>query len=163
MKASNHPGRILPQDSAPADAAESMIVGQAVSQTEVEDLLYGDDRPVTARVDRLRELADVLRVRQAGEFADDDTGALLDEIDRAIGELTADQELAGEPSMLDGVMAVDPTDHRETLSPDSEELEAIEEVDLDSLSEDFDEDDLPVVLDAEEWRGDGFDPDKGVK
>ncbi|SFZ86421.1 hypothetical protein SAMN02983003_3602 [Devosia enhydra] len=136
MRASNHPGRILPQDTAPGDAHDEMITGMAVSQTEIEDLLYGDDRPVAARVDRLRELADEVRVRASGDLVDDDARALLGEIERAISELSSDDENAGEPDMLDGMVAIDPLDHRETLSPDSDELEAIEEIDLESLDED---------------------------
>lgn len=148
MRASNHPGRILPQDTAPGDAADEMITGMAVSQTEIEDLLYGDDRPVAARIDRLRELGDEVRTRSAGDIADNDARALLAEIERAIAELSGDEEQAGEPDMLDGMFAIDPTDHRETLSPDSDELEAIEEIDLESLSEADDEDDA-VIADAD--------------
>ncbi|MGV3651225.1 MAG: hypothetical protein ACO1OK_07345 [Devosia sp.] len=140
MRASNHPGRILPQDTAPGDAQDEMITGMAVSQTEIEDLLYGDDRPVAARVDRLRELADEVRARASGDLVDDDARSLLGEIERAIAELSSDDENAGEPDMLDGMVDIDPRDHRETLSPDSDELEEIEEVDLESLdAEDEDE------------------------
>ena len=151
MRASNHPGRILPQDTAPGDAHDEMITGMAVSQTEIEDLLYGDDRPVAARVDRLRELADEVRARASGDLVDDDARSLLAEIERAISELSSDDENAGEPDMLDGMMDTDPTDHRETLSPDSDELEAIEEIDLESLEDedDLDDDLADAVLEDE--------------
>ena len=59
-------------------------------------------------------------------------------------------------------MADDPLNHRETLSPDSDELEAIEEDDEASLSdgsEPLDDD----VLDPEEWSEDDSDVDRGVR
>jgi hypothetical protein len=160
MRASNHPGRILPQDTAPGDAADEMNTGLAVSQTEVEDLLYGDDRPVAARIDRLRELGEELRTRSAGDIADNDARALYAEIERAISALSTDEDNAGDPDMLDGVMDVDPLDHRETLSPDSDELEEIEEVDLESLDElDDDDEAFGADLDDEDLDDDDDDAD----
>ena len=74
MRPTNHPGHILPQDTRPGDANEAANVGQPVSLNEVEDLLYGDDRPAVHRLERLRELAEELRARAAGDIADDDAG-----------------------------------------------------------------------------------------
>lgn len=154
MRASNHPGRILPQDTGPGDAEEEVIAGLAISIDEVQELLYGDDRPVEARVDRLQELAEELRAREAGEVADNDAESLLREIERAIGELRAKGSRSNEPGALD----VDPLEHRETLSPDSDEREALEDADEESV-----EDDIGEVLAPGEWdEGDGFDPDRGV-
>ena len=59
-------------------------------------------------------------------------------------------------------MADDPLNHRETLSPDSDELEAIEEDDEASLSdgsEPLDDD----ALDPEEWSEDNTDVERGVR
>jgi hypothetical protein len=155
MRASNHPGRILPQDTAPGDALEETLAGLAISFDEIQELLYGDDRPVEARIDRLRELADELRAREAGEVADNDAETLLGEVERAIAELESKDERAGEPGALD----VDPLEHRETLAPDSDEREALEDADEESV-----EDDIGEVLAPEEWDdGDGFDPDRGVR
>lgn len=155
MRASNHPGRILPQDTGPGDAEEEVIAGMAISMGEVEELLYGDDRPVEARVDRLRELAEELRARESGEVADNDAETLLAEIERAIGELQSKGGRSSEPGALD----VDPAAHRETLAPDSDEREALEDADEDSVEEDIGE-----VLAPGEWdEGDGFDPGRGVR
>jgi hypothetical protein len=135
MRPTNHPGRVLPQDTRPGDAGDEVNVGQPVSLNEVEDLLYGDDRPAEHRLDRLRELAGELRARSAGDIADDDAGAVLAEIERAIATLEAKSRVAGEPGVLDE----DPLDHRETLAPDSDELEEIEEEDEESIEEDIGE------------------------
>ena len=145
MAASNRPGHILPQDTAPGDANDEVISGQAVSFSEVADLLYGDDRPVEQRIDRLRELGEEGRARAAGEIADDDARGLLDQIEDAIASLEGKSSRPGEPGML----TEDDRDHRETLAPDSDELEEIEEADEASLRE----------LDG--W--DGNDPDEGTR
>lgn len=51
----------------------------------------------------------------------------------------------------------DPAAHRETLSPDSDELEAIEAADEASL-----EDELESAIDKGQWiDGDGLDRDEG--
>jgi hypothetical protein len=135
MRPTNHPGHILAQDTQPGDANEEVNVGQPVSLNEIEDLLYGDDRPAEHRLDRLRELAEELRVRAAGDIADDDAGAVLQEVERAIATLEAKSQFVGEPGALDE----DPLAHRETLSPDSDELEEIEEEDEESVEDDIGE------------------------
>ena len=86
---SNHPGRILPQDTEPGDANEEVISGEAVSLAEIEELLYSEDRPIALRIDRLQELADETRARAAGEIADADARSLLSEIEGAISVLEA--------------------------------------------------------------------------
>lgn len=157
---SAHPGRVLPQDIFPQDGGGEMMTALPISQAEIEDLLYGDDRPAAERVLRLAELADTLRDSQPGDFGDDDPGRLLTEVEEAIarinGALDPDIEI-DEPTMDD-----DPLNHRETLSPDSDELEAIEDDDEASLSDGSEplEDD---VLDPEEWSEDGLDVERGVR
>jgi hypothetical protein len=141
MAAPNHLGHVLPQDTAPGDANEEVNVGQPVSLNEIEDLLYGDDRPAEQRLERLRELADELRARAAGDIADDDARAVLSEVERAIATLAAKSQFVGEPGALDE----DPLDHRETLSPDSDELEEIEEEDEDSVEDDIGEIDSDTI------------------
>lgn len=157
-----HPGRVLPQDMVAQDGWGDMMTALPISQAEIEDLLYGDDRPPAERVERLSELADSLRNREPGDFGDNDPGRLLVEIDGAIARLTGalerDPELEfDEPTMID-----DPLNHRETLSPDSDELEAIEEDDEASLSDGSEPLD-DAVLDPEEWSEDGFDGERGVR
>src|SRR5688572_2024508 len=144
MRPSNHPGHILPQDTQPGDANEEVNLGQPVSLTEIEDLLYGDDRPAEHRLERLRELAEELRTRAAGDIADDDTGAVLQEVERAIATLETKSQFVGEPGALDE----DPLAHRETRSPDSDELEEIEEEDEESIEED--------IGDSEAARGSSY-------
>jgi len=165
----SHPGHVLPQDITPPDGWGEMNAAQPVSSAEIEDLLYGEDRPVEERLARLREIADELRQMEPADFGDDDPGVLLGQIDEAIARLLGGidrdpQALFDEVSTDD-----DPLAHRETLSPDSDELETIEEQDDESL----DDGEGPVpddelnpedVLDPKEWDdGDGFDVNKGLR
>jgi hypothetical protein len=158
----SHPGRILPQDVVPPDGSGNVLTALPVSQSEIDDLLYGDDRPPRERLQRLRELALQLREDEPGDFGDGDPAALVGEIDEAIARLSGDIErdpdmVYDEPSM-DG----DPLGHRETLAPDSDELEDIEEDDEASLSDDSEPLD-DEVLDPAEWSEDDSDVDRGVK
>ena len=158
-----HPGRVLPQDLVPPDGGGDMLSAMPVSQAEIEDLLYGEDRPAEERIDRLAEIAETLRNSEQADFGDNDPGKLLGEIDSAIARLRGaidrdpDQITDDEPTMDD-----DPLNHRETLSPDSDELEAIEARDEASLSDGTEplEDD---ALDPEEWSEDSSDVSRGVR
>ena len=158
-----HPGRILPQDIVPDDGSGDMLTALPFGQDEIDELLYGDDRPPGERIERLSELAAAMRDQEPGDFGNGDTKALLGEIDEAIARLRGDMDR--DPDLVfDEVSADDdPLNHRETLSPDSDELEEIEEEDEASLSSD-DEPLSDDVLDPEEWSdGDGVDVDRGVK
>ncbi|HHY48842.1 MAG TPA: hypothetical protein GYA10_03760, partial [Alphaproteobacteria bacterium] len=140
MRPSNHPGHIIPQDTGPNDAGDDVITGLPISQAEIDELTYGEDRPLEERLDRLRELANDLRVRAAGEVADNDAETLIASIERAITALESRADDPGEP----GALEEDPLDHRETLAPDSDELAEIEEDDEESIEDDIgeiDEDD----------------------
>jgi hypothetical protein len=157
-----HPGRVLPQDVAPQDGFGDMMTALPISQAEVEDLLYGDDRPAAERVERLQELAALLRDNEPGDFGDNDPGRLLIEIDAAIGHINAALERDPDAESDEPTMDGDPLDHRETLSPDSDELQAIADDDEASLSdgsEPLDDD----ALDPEEWSEDGSDVERGVR
>ncbi len=158
-----HPGRIVPQDVVPQDGGGDMLTALPVSQAEVEELLYGDDRPAGERIERLQELAAQLRDKEPADFGDEDPRALLGEIDQAIARLSGGLDAEAEPDLHEAALDDDPLNHRETLSPDSDELDAIEADDEASLSdgsEPLDDD----VLDPEEWDdGDGFDADRGVR
>ncbi len=128
---SAHPGRVLPQDVEPNDGSGETLTAIPLSQAEIDDLLYGDDRAAAQRVARLQELAGLLREMEPGDFGDNDPGALVGEIDEAIARLSGERDDDGdEPTMDD-----DPLNHRETLSPDSDELEEIEQEDAASLKE----------------------------
>jgi hypothetical protein len=140
-----------------------MLTALPVSQAEVEELLYGDDRSPQERIERLQELAAQMREQEPGDFGDGDLHALLREIDEAIARLTGD--INRDPGLeFDEVSTDDdPLNHRETLAPDSDELNAIEDDDERSLTDGSEP--LPDdVLDPEEWsEGDGFNVDRGVK
>ena len=158
-----HPGRIIPQDVVPEDGSGDTLTALPFGQDEIDELLYGDDRPPGERIARLQELAGQMRDQEPGDFGGGDTKALLGEIDEAIarlsGDMDRDLDLAYDEVSTDD----DPLNHRETLSPDSDELEEIEEEDDASVRGDAEplSDDL---LDPEEWsEGDGFDTDRGVK
>lgn len=159
---SAHPGRVLPQDVVPQDGSGDMLTALPISQAEIDELLYGDDRPPQERIERLQELSAQLRDKEPGDFGDNDPGVLATEIDEAIARLMAamdrDPDLVfDEPTMID-----DPLNHRETLSPDSDELEEIEEEDEASLSDATEPLD-DSALDPEEWSEDDLDVDRGVK
>lgn len=157
-----HPGRVLAQDVVPDDGGGETITAQPISQAEIEELLYGDDRPPAERAQRLAELADSLRNQEPGDFGDNDPRRLLAEIDNAIARLTGTLERDPEAEFDEPTMDGDPLDHRETLSPDSDELEAIEEEDEASLT-DGSEPLEDEVLDPEEWSEDESDVDRGVR
>jgi hypothetical protein len=157
-----HPGRILPQDVVPPDGSGDSLTALPISQSEVEELLYGDDRPVAERIERLQELSAQLRDKEPGDFGDNDPGALATEIDEAVARLRGDMDRDPDVVFDEPTMDGDPLDHRETLSPDSDELEEIEEDDEASLtdgSEPLDD----AVLDPEEWSEDRSDVERGVK
>ena len=165
----SHPGHVLPQDITPPDGWGEMNAAQPVSSAEIEDLLYGEDRPAEERLARLREIADELRQMEPADFGDDDPGVLLGQIDEAIARLSGG--IDRDPQVVFDEVSTDddPLAHRETLSPDSDELETIEEQDDESL----DDGEGPVpddelnpedVLDPKEWDdGDGFDVNKGLR
>ena len=153
-----HPGRIVPQDLVPEDGSGETLTAFPVSQAEIDELLYGDDRPPQERIDRLKELADQMRNAEPGDFGDGDPRALLLEIDEAVARLSGDMDR--EPDLVFDEVSTDsgdPLDHRETLAPDSDELEEIEDEDEASLSDDtepLDDDEL----DPQDFQDDDTGP-----
>ncbi|RYE86091.1 MAG: hypothetical protein EOP19_07750 [Hyphomicrobiales bacterium] len=145
------------QDTRDNDGTDQVIIAQPLSQAEIDELLYSDEFSREDRLARLRYYRDELSEREASDFGFDDPGALLKQVQEAISALEDGFGESMDPASVDH----NPEDHRETLSPDSDELEAIEQADEDSLSDDIVEND---VLDETEWTadGDGFDPDRGV-
>ena len=144
MPPTNHPGHIIAQDTEDSDAVEETLTGLPISQSEIDELLYGDDRPAAERIARLRELAGDLRAFAAGEVDGEDMRILIASIEEAIRTLETKSRFVGEPGMLDE----DPLDHRETLSPDSDEYEEIEQEDEQSV-----EDDIGKPAPGDEGRG----------
>ena len=80
-----------------------------------------------------------LNAYAAGEIGGDDARTLIASIEAAISTLDSKSHRAAEPGFLDE----DPLDHRETLSPDSDELEDIEEEDEESVEDDVGADQEP--------------------
>ncbi|MET3926873.1 hypothetical protein [Devosia sp. 2618] len=125
----DHRGTMVPQQTN-FDNADQPGIAQPYSQSEIEDLLYGDNRPAAERLARLRELRDESSIRESGDWGDQDPAAMLDELDRAIDELSASiandedsEDYAGLGTSFDN----DPADRLDALSPDDEEArEAIE-------------------------------------
>lgn len=116
--------KILARDL--TDDDENMPSGNAdpFTETELDDLLYGEGDP-EERMARLLDLRNILVARQSAEFADRDAEELLADVDRAILTLRGSR---GSPVELADFEGED-TDHRETLSPDSDELEDIKKDD----------------------------------
>lgn len=116
----DHHGTMVPQDTS-FDNADQPGIAQPYSQSEIEDLLYGDDRPASERLARLRELRDESAIRESGDWGDQDPAAMLDELDRAIDELSASIANAEDNDAfagLDTTFDNDPTDRLDALSPD---------------------------------------------
>ena len=142
-----HHGTMVPQDTN-FDNADQPGIAQPYTQTEVEELLYGGDRPAAERLARLHELRDESAIRESADWGDQDPAAMLDELDRAIDELSAviangeeDNDFAGLATTFDN----DPADRLDALSPDDEDArEAIE-------GDDDGEEDK--ALEEEHWAG----------
>jgi len=145
------------QDSRNDGDGEQVLINQPLSQAEIDELLYSDEYPREERLARLRQVRLDLSEQEASDFGSDDPGSLLGVVNGAIAAL----ETGFGESMDAASVDHNPEDHRETLSPDSDELEAIEQADDDSLDDDIVEND---VIDETEWTDaeDGFDPGKGV-
>lgn len=148
----DHHGTMVPQDTN-FDNADQPGIAQPYSQAEVEELLYGEDRPASERLARLREMREEAAIRESGDWGDQDPAALLDELDRAIDELSAtiansddNEAYAGLDTSFDN----DPADRLDALSPDDEEARQAIEGDEDAFFEDEEDD---GSLEEENWDG----------
>jgi hypothetical protein len=144
MSANNHFRGLIAEDTPAGNDGDMPGFAQPVSQTEVEELLYGDDWPVEERLARLKDMRRDIADLEAPDYGDEDPLVLVRSIDDAIARL---QSLNGEgmdPTSVDHDASV----HRETLAPDSDELEAIEEADEASFSEDETDDE---AIDKSQW------------
>ena len=124
----------LAQDSAEDDSSLEAVTSQPLSEAEIEDLLYGGERSTAERLALLQALRADLADRQGGDAGENEIGALLREIDDRITELRGADRDGGS-----GRIDFDPLAHRETLAPDSDELEAIEADDAASMEGDEEE------------------------
>lgn len=128
----NHTADVVGQESEVGEDDDAPGIAQPLSQAEIDELLYGDEWSAEERLERLRDFRDDLRSREAADFGTDDPGSLLREVIAAIARLESSYGEGMDPSSVDH----NPEDHRETLAPDSDELETIEEEDEASLAED---------------------------
>ena len=147
----DHHGTMVPQDTN-FDNADQPGIAQPYTQSEVEELLYGDDRPASERLARLRELRDESAIRESGDWGGQDPAAMLEELDRAIDELSAvvangddDETYAGLATTFDN----DPAERLDTLSPDDEETRHAIEGDEEAFFDDEDDE----ALEEETWDG----------
>ena len=148
----DHHGTMVPQDTN-FDNADQPGIAQPYTQSEVEELLYGDDRPASERLARLRELRDESAIRESGDWGDQDPAAMLEGLDRAIDELSAtiangddNNDFAGLATTYDN----DPAERLDTLSPDDEDGRFAIEGDEEAFFDDEDEDES---LEEEAWDG----------
>ena len=155
--AHNNHDAVLPQDT-DFDNDDQPGIAQPYTQSEIEDLLYGTDRPASERLARLNEMRDEATTRESADWGDQDPASLLDEIDRAIDELSATIANADDGDDYAGLAPTfDTGDRLDTLSPD--DVDAREAIETD---DDEDEDDI-TPLDETEWEdGDDFKPEQGV-
>ena len=128
-----------------------------VSPTEIEELLYNEEWSAQQRIERLLAMRGQLAETENTDFGGDDPQSLIRQIDAAVASL---QNLDGE-SMDAAGMDMDASAHRETLSPDSDELLDLEAADEESLTDDEEETDDSLV-DKREWI-EGLDLDEEPK
>lgn len=146
-QAHDHGGTIVPQETN-FDNADQPGIAQPYSQSEIEDLMFGDDRPIEDRLLQLRQMRDEAAIRESGDWGEEDPAALLAELDRAIEELDGSQASADENFGLEGGMADDPQDHLHTLAPD--DVDAQEAL----IGEDaYYDDDEDGPVDDDHWAG----------
>ena len=159
----DHHGTMVPQDTN-FDNADQPGIAQPYTQAEVEELLYGDDRPAGERLARLRELRDESAIRESGDWGDQDPAAILDELDRAIDELSAtiaNADDGDDYADLAPPLDRDPADRLDALSPD--DIDARHAIESDEDFFDNEDDDALGPIDEAEWdEGDDFRPEKGV-
>lgn len=143
----DHRGTLLPQETN-FDNADQPGIAQPYSQSEIEDLVFGDERSVEERLARLREIRDEASIRESGDWGDDDPAAMLVEIDRAIEELSSRQSTSDENYGVEAGTAEDPANHLHTLAPD--------DVDAQQAligEEEFYEEDEDGPVDDDQWAG----------
>jgi len=153
----DHRGTMVPQQTN-FDNADQPGISQPFSQSEIEELLFGDDRSSAERLQRLQEIRTELAVRESADFGDEDPEALLQEVDRAIEALSVTSDNADETddyASLSAPLDRDPADHLDALSPD--------DVDARYALEGDDETYEDEEVDEPEWdEGDDFKPEHGV-
>jgi len=136
---------LIGQDDTVGNDGDTPGYASPIGPGEIEELLYNEEWTATARIERLNAMRAQLSELESPDFGDDDPKVLIRQIDAAIGQL---QNLQGE-GMDPGVMDMDASTHRETLSPDSDELLDLEALDAKSLTDD--ETAEEGTIDKREW------------
>lgn len=144
---------LIGQDDTVGNDGDTPGFSAPIGPGEIEELLYNEGWPASGRIERLLEMRARLVELESPDFGDDDPRVLIRQIDAAIGQLRNLEGEGMDPTGID----MDPGSHRETLSPDSDELLDIEALDAASLTDgdEPDEDDA----DKREWI-DGLDLDE---
>jgi hypothetical protein len=144
---------LIGQDDTVGNDGDTPGFSAPIGPGEIEELLYNEGWTASGRIERLLEMRARLVELESPDFGDDDPRALIRQIDAAIGQLRNLEGEGMDPAGID----MDPGSHRETLSPDSDELLDLEALDAASLTdeEEPDEDDA----DKREWI-DGLDLDE---
>jgi hypothetical protein len=123
---------LIGQDDTVGNDGDTPGYTSPIGPGEIEELLYNEEWTAQARIERLLSMRAQLSELEAPDFGDDDPKTLIRQIDAALGQL---RNLKGE-GMDASSMDLDATAHRETLSPDSDELLDLEEADEESLGDD---------------------------
>lgn len=144
---------LIGQDDTVGNDGDTPGFSAPIGPGEIEELLYNESWTASGRIERLLEMRARLVELESPDFGDDDPRALIRQIDAAIGQLRNLEGEGMDPTGID----MDPSAHRETLSPDSDELLDLEALDAASLSDEDepDEDDA----DKREWI-EGLDLDE---
>ncbi len=144
---------LIGQDDTVGNDGDTPGYSAPIGPGEIEELLYNEEWTATARIERLLEMRARLAELESPDFGDDDPRTWIRQIDAAVSQL---QKLDGEGMDPTGI-DMDSSSHRETLSPDSDELLDLEALDAESLTDDEapDED----AVDKREWI-DGLDLDE---
>lgn len=153
MISNHHFSGLIAEDTPVGNDGDTPGFAQPVSQTEIEELLYGDDWPAAERVARLQAMRSELADLERPDFGDNDPLSLIRAIDDAIARLSGVQGEGMDPTSVDHDAAA----HRETLAPDSDELEAISADDEASLTDESAE----GPIDKSQWI-DGLDREGGT-
>jgi len=117
MAQTHEHGGVLPQETN-FDNADQPGISQPYTQSEIEDLVFNGTLSVEERLARLREMRDEAATRESGDWGDGDPAVMMDEIDRAIEELSGDQSSSDDNLPLEPGLSDDPSDHLHVLSPD---------------------------------------------
>ena len=147
---------LIGQDDTVGNDGDTPGFASPIGPGEIEELLYNEEWTAEARIERLSAMRAQLSELESPDFGDDDPKNLIRQIDAAIGQL---QNLEGEGMDAAGI-DMDASAHRETLSPDSDELLDLEEADEDSLTEAEETDES--LIDKREWI-EGLDLDEEKK